>query len=101
MKNLSLRVAWFAGVRGGPQPSRDWHAMLGVAVVLLAAATAWGLWVFNTVIHGGAVGALTPSTVSPEMRIRPADTVRSLSDARAAEAANFSGGVYLYTDPSR
>lgn len=101
MKTFNTLTKRWVGVRSGPQPSRDWHALLALTFVLLVAVTVWSLSVFETIISGGTVGVIPSSATPQETRVNLIDSVRKAYDARAAEEANYSAGIYSYTDPSR
>ncbi len=76
--------------------SRDWFALVIVAIVLITASTAYNLWLITRVTSGQGFGTLKKQAPIPDVSVANVDA------AFAARAANQE--IYLHSyhavDPS-
>lgn len=82
-------------------PVRDWFVLLGLFTLALVGIVMWNVWAFETVANGGSIGAPVMQTPAEGVDQSLLDTVRTVVDDRAAEAAKYESGAYRYTDPSQ
>lgn len=79
------------------RPARDWYYLLLLTILLVVLSVAWNVWLFRSVEEGGPLGEVA----APEaFDAAPIESVRSVFEARASEAARYRD-AYRFVDPLR
>lgn len=100
MKKLSLKdltkgtKAFSYGDRLRPQ--RDWLALLGLTILLIAGSVVWNLWLFSKVTSGEQIG---DAAVSESQKTTQIEQAMVQFDERAQEEARYLN-EYRFVDPS-
>jgi hypothetical protein len=78
-------------------PTRDWHAVLSIALVLFLLGVAWNAFLFYELAQGKNLGA----TLTPPQEVvgNSIDSVQALFQQRATEEQNYQSS-YHFVDPS-
>lgn len=87
--------------RAVEDPVRDWLVLIIFSTILLAGIIVWNVWAFDTVAGGGSIGGDSTADGSSVYDISSLDSIRTLFEDRATEAAKYETGVYRYADPSQ
>ncbi len=95
MKHLS-----FIGYGERLRPVRDWLTLLTLAGIVLLGLIVWSLWLYHRVEMGEVLGNEAPSA-KPVFNPASLRAVERVFDDRAAEAAKYQDGTYIFADPSK
>lgn len=87
--------------RAVEDPARDWLVLIILSTILLAGIIVWNVWAFDTVASGGSIGGDSSAGGSSAYDLSSLDSIRTLFEDRATEAAKYETGVYRYADPSQ
>lgn len=79
------------------QPARDWHIVLGIALIVLIGSVLWNMWIFSQATDDQPIGE---GVTIPEPAPLTLDATRELFTERAEERARYVNS-YRFTDPSR
>lgn len=80
------------------KPSRDWLALLTIALLLLIASVGWNAWTFLRITSGEGIGDAAPIDTGPD--IGSVERAREVFLERAAEEQRYFA-EYRFVDPNR
>jgi len=80
------------------RPSRDWLALLTLALLLLIASIGWNVWTFIRITSGEVVGDERPVVKGPDTSAL--EQVREVFNRRKAEEQRYFT-EYRFVDPSK
>ncbi len=80
------------------RPSRDWLALLAIALLLLIASIGWNVWTFIRITSGEVVGEGPSVVTGPDTSAL--ERVREVFTNRKAEEQRYLT-EYRFVDPSK
>lgn len=81
----------------GPNPARDWYALVGAGLLLFFVSVLWNVWFFDSIVREGLQA---PNVESAAVDTSKVAEIEALFAARATTSAAYRT-LYPFVDPSR